>query len=339
MCNFVPVKPWLAFDLKGATANRRTLAARYLHQMAGNAISEAVPTAATSGMSQARPHRGGYPTLKDWEWMDVAMAVDVSEDDRLQIAQTIIADSQFLGVQGMLDYSLLVGIHRLPASLTQAEQDAQLDALCRAGGYASLERRKVYFFGIIDVLERYNFRWRMQRLVLVAAYHIICKSAAALGISALTPQDYAERFRTFMLYEALGLPRPHLSLCWPDKAGPAQEGRWIRPACGSEAEQGRGLGAIYSMEEILRPYLAYHKWGRLWQRRRRGLVEERIEALRSDYTRRIEFLESELKRRREASGLGLENEEADCRHPRAADGLATPDGAADRAATSSCTLR
>lgn len=33
MRNFMPVKPWLTFDLKGATANRRALAAHALHQI------------------------------------------------------------------------------------------------------------------------------------------------------------------------------------------------------------------------------------------------------------------------------------------------------------------
>ena len=323
MANFVPVRPWLAFDLKGATANRRTLAARSLHRLAGADVDEVsgggTPGAAGSAPSRRVKKQAAYGTLKDWEWMDIAMAVDVNESDRLHIAETIVGDSKFLASQGLLDYSLLVGIIRLPAHLNQAQSEARLEQLRAAGGYISLERQKAYFFGIIDVLEFYNLRWRMQRLVLVALYHLICKGADALGISALDPHDYAERFRTFMLYEVLGLPRPPAGGATGGGAGggtggagqrepgapglgPAQEGRWLRPGSGSEAEAGRGLGAIYSTEELLRPSLAYAKWGTLWQRRRRGLVEERIEGLRSDYTRRIEFLESELSRLQAATG-------------------------------------
>ena len=33
MRNFLPVRAWLTFDLKGATANRRALAARFLHEV------------------------------------------------------------------------------------------------------------------------------------------------------------------------------------------------------------------------------------------------------------------------------------------------------------------
>ena len=107
----------------------------------------------------------------------------------------------------MLDYSLLVGIHRLPPHLSQSERDARIAQLEQHGGFVSLERQKVYFFGIIDVLERYNLRWQIQRLVLTFGYHVLCRAPAALGISALTPPDYAERFRTFALVEALQLPR------------------------------------------------------------------------------------------------------------------------------------
>ena len=39
MRNFLPVRPWLAFDLKGATANRRALAAKLLHEMNAGATT------------------------------------------------------------------------------------------------------------------------------------------------------------------------------------------------------------------------------------------------------------------------------------------------------------
>ena len=63
MRNFLPARPWLVFDLKGATANRRALATRFLHQLGQGTRS------------------GGtaYGTLRDWEWMDIAMVIDVPE--------------------------------------------------------------------------------------------------------------------------------------------------------------------------------------------------------------------------------------------------------------------
>lgn len=308
MRNFMPARPWLVFDLKGATANRRGLAASKLHQVrndddvareqasapvsssvgssfsAGvdgvaallsprrqsssnglsNGSSTSVGAPAGSGNSGQRvtSSQVAYPTLRDWEWMDIAMAVDVSAEDKLRIAEAIAADASFLGTQGMLDYSLLVGIHRVSAHLTPRARDAQIELLCRHGGYASVERQKVYFFGIIDVLECYSLRWKMQRLVLNAGYHMMLRGPAAAGISALPPLEYADRFITFALHEAL-----HIADGTVD----------ITSLVGYSAE-------------------SYGKWRHLWQRRRRGLVNLRIEDDRKDHLRRIEELEREIER-------------------------------------------
>merc|ERR1712187_482749 len=110
-----------------------------------------------------------------------------------------------LSEQNLLDYSLLLGIHRLPETLSADKHKSEIHRLQAAGGpgaYVSLDRQKVYFFGIIDVLERYNLRWKMQNLVLRSVYCCACKEGAD-GISAMPPQDYGDRFRTFMDYEVL----------------------------------------------------------------------------------------------------------------------------------------
>ena len=61
MRNFLPVRAWLTFDLKGATAHRRALAARFLHGV------HAAADPATGSVA--------YGTLRDWEWLDIAMVV------------------------------------------------------------------------------------------------------------------------------------------------------------------------------------------------------------------------------------------------------------------------
>ena len=65
--------------------------------------------------------------------------------------------------------------------LSAHARDAQIAVLCRHGGFASVERQKVYFFGIIDVLERYSLRWKAQRLVLTAGYHLLMRAPDAAG--------------------------------------------------------------------------------------------------------------------------------------------------------------
>ena len=99
------MKLWLTFDLKGATANRRTLAARDLHQTAvGEVAASGSGSCRCSGSASASsaPSGGGHPshgTLKDWEWMDIAMAIDVSDDDKRRIADAVVSDANFLASQ------------------------------------------------------------------------------------------------------------------------------------------------------------------------------------------------------------------------------------------------
>lgn len=257
MRNFVPIKAWLTFDLKGATANRRALDPNCLHQIHPG----------------EEPGEGNaYGTLRDWEWMDIAMSVHLSDGDKAELYEMISADADFLSSQGLLDYSLLVGIHRLPRELTANQREERLNQLKAMGGYVSFDRQKVYFFGIIDVLERYSLRWRVQRAVLTAAYHLSCQGSAADGISALAPHEYADRFRTFVSSEVL-------------RISPAAAAAALSSAAAQAATSpGASPGTLRSNA----------RWGQLWRRQRRGLIRERIECESADQRRRIEELEEAI---------------------------------------------
>merc|ERR1719162_537893 len=126
------------------------------------------------------------------------MVVDISQEDKAALADTIAADAAFLSAQGLLDYSLLVGIHRLPRDLSPEQRESHVRDLRASGGFVSLDRQKIYFFGIIDVLERYSLRWRMQHACLTAGYWLTLKGVKADGISAMPPHEYADRFKTFV---------------------------------------------------------------------------------------------------------------------------------------------
>lgn len=274
MRNFLPVRQWLTFDIKGATANRRALAADLLHQI-----------------HAGEDPRGGaaWGTLRDWEWMDIAMVCDISDADKAALSEMIAADAAFLSAQGLLDYSLLVGIHRVPPQASQSEHDARLRELRSAGGYISVDRQRVYFFGIIDVLEHFSLRWRAQRAVLNAAYCLACKCAAAEGISAMPPHDYADRFRTFVTREVLQIEDsvPNGVPQGASRSAMARHSGCCLACCCSGRRCGQrmlGHGSLGSA----------NRWSQLWQRRRRGLVRERIEAERADHMRRIAELEAQV---------------------------------------------
>ena len=265
MRNFFPVRPQLSFDIKGATANRRALQTWELHQT--NTVA------------------GLYGTLRDWEWMDIGMTTDLEAHDAQRIWSMVCADCDLLQQQQVLDYSLLIGIYRPPASLLPQQKQALLQQLaqqCRGCGVVSRDRQKVYFFGIIDVLEKFTLRWRVQRAVLRLLYGLAMRSGSSDGISAMPPALYADRFRTFVAHEVLHMDgEPH------DE--PLDEGWRGGDWCGF-------CRRVFRLAAVRRGPRRGGKarWQQLWERRRRGLVRQRIDSEHSDYVARIKELEEKV---------------------------------------------
>ena len=125
------------------------------------------------------------------------------------------------------------------------------------------------------MLEAYSLRWKVQRIVLTAGYHLLLRGPDALGISALPPSDYAERFTAFMVHEVLQLPPASLPVM--------RNGLFADGAAGLQ----KPAASL--------PAYSLRRWRRLWQRRRRGLVKLRIEGDRLDHIRRIEEVRCRLR--------------------------------------------
>ena len=270
MRNFFPVRPQLSFDLKGATANRRALKTWELHQ--ANTVA------------------GMYSTLRDWEWMDIGMATDMEEGDKGRVWAMVCADTAFLQGQQLLDYSLLVGIYRPPAGLVPQQKQAALQRLaaqCRGTGVVSRDRQKIYFFGLIDVLERFTIRWRVQRAVLRLLYCLAMRWTSADGISAMPPPLYADRFRTFMAHEVLQMEHSSVREGAVDNGW--RGGLWLASLC-SLVRRLLGL----PMQERAARRGGRERWAPLWERRRRGLVKQRIDSEHEDQTARIKELEERV---------------------------------------------
>ena len=270
MRNCFPAPPQLSFDLKGATANRRALQTWELHGTAS--------------------HRTGrYGTLRDWEWMDTGMTTDLNDEDKAQLWRMVQADCDFLQRQNLLDYSLLLGIYRPPdRSMDPASKEALLQDLarrCRGCAFVSHDRQKVYFFGIIDVLEKFTLRWRVQRVVLRLLYGLAMRWGYADGISAMPPPLYADRFRTFMAHEVLHVEEP------PPEEPPDE--RYRAGSWWSQFKRWFGVGPPRR-----RPRSGgLARWQALWQRRRRGLVKQRIAMDHQDHIQRIKELEQHVQLR------------------------------------------
>ena len=238
------------------------------------------------------------------------MTTDLEELDKGRIWAMVCGDSEFLHRQHLLDYSFLVGIYRPPATLSVQQKQAllkQLSAQCHGTGVVSRDRQKVYFFGIIDVLEKFTIRWRVQRAILRLLYALSMRWFYSDGISAMPPALYADRFRTFVAYEVLQMeappPQPALDESWRAGQWCAELLALCRRLCGLPPQE---RGARRGGKE---------RWERLWDRRRRGLVKQRIVSEHDDQIARIKELEEHVSM--------LEYELATARgvHPKAA-GLA-----------------
>ena len=96
MANFVPVRPWLNFDLKGATANRRALATRFLHELQrGHGRPSAREPALPSAASEA-PRRAGCEAPP-------RRPVPLPRARRRSAVRAVVLDAARLGVDGHCD--------------------------------------------------------------------------------------------------------------------------------------------------------------------------------------------------------------------------------------------
>ena len=69
-------------------------------------------------------------------------------------------------------------------------------------------RGETYFLGVIDILECWKLRWRVQGAILKLFFRYVACSRwyNPGGITAIHPDDYAERFVEFFGIHVLGLP-------------------------------------------------------------------------------------------------------------------------------------
>ncbi len=122
---------------------------------------------------------------KDRDFLQDGMKLSVTEEDMQSLSRQIRCDTNFLRLSNSNNYSLLVGV--LPHS-SQA-----LPATCRR--YVSRDGRSVYQVGIIDILTAYNLKKKMENGI---------KSIfQGSEVSCVPPDQYADRFCTFMLTQVL----------------------------------------------------------------------------------------------------------------------------------------
>lgn len=86
-----------------------------------------------------------------------------------------------------MDYSLIIGIIRRRFPVTTLDNENYGINIGKLAG--TVEGPGTYFFGIIDVLQPWNWRKKLERFFKI---YFLFKDGA--GISAIEPDAYMERF-------------------------------------------------------------------------------------------------------------------------------------------------
>lgn len=130
--------------------------------------------------------RGGDGTTnKD---CDLKEKLALKDEDRVTLLSQLTSDATFLSNLNIMDYSLLLGIYHLDEGSTQDfELDTHFNILESSDG------DRLFFFGVIDILQSYNKKKKLERCFKTC---FLCKDGK--GISAINPKDYKKRFLEFI---------------------------------------------------------------------------------------------------------------------------------------------
>eukprot|EP00029_Vermamoeba_vermiformis_P008919 TRINITY_DN4299_c0_g2_i1.p1 TRINITY_DN4299_c0_g2~~TRINITY_DN4299_c0_g2_i1.p1 ORF type:complete len:675 (-),score=169.84 TRINITY_DN4299_c0_g2_i1:8-2032(-) len=122
--------------------------------------------------------------LKD---LDFNRKLNLTQDQRMEIRGILQRDVSFLCFHKSMDYSILLGIHKIDYNITPAEEIHGWTK--RHGVYLSYDETELYFIGVIDVLTIYNIKKKLERF-----FKVYVMLQDSKGISVTPPQRYAERF-------------------------------------------------------------------------------------------------------------------------------------------------
>lgn len=147
--------------------------------------------------------------LKD---LDFERDLHLSESTRQALVEQLAADSAFLKSMGIMDYSLLIGVHtchfeddisRASSEVGEKENTREGWNLAPLVGEPGPDgKTEVYFVGVIDILQEWDWEKKLER----AGKVLIGKSAR--GISAVAPRWYCRRFQARVAQLLLGGPPP-----------------------------------------------------------------------------------------------------------------------------------
>ncbi|KAE8969977.1 hypothetical protein PR003_g28581 [Phytophthora rubi] len=155
------------FDLKGNRDRRQAASATEIERL----------------IQDAKNREPIDQLLMDIDFLKISSGISLSDrNTRLQQDQ-LCSDFVFLASRGIIDYSILLGV-------CYAERNPHRTF---RNGITSHDQSDVFYLGIVDMLQRYNWRWTLQRWFLGL---LLCKDTH--DVSAVPADEYATRLADFV---------------------------------------------------------------------------------------------------------------------------------------------
>ncbi|KYQ89435.1 putative phosphatidylinositol phosphate kinase [Tieghemostelium lacteum] len=152
-------------------------------------------------------------TLKDMDFRNDKKRIQIQQSQLL--IEQLKKDSNFLSQLNIMDYSLLIGIHKNNININtstsnssnidsnliiQNEGNSQsvpsLDHISKLfeldGSVYSKSKEEIYYLGVIDILVEYTFSKKLAHFIKTIRY------GKEQEISTVSPNEYAIRFQKFM---------------------------------------------------------------------------------------------------------------------------------------------
>jgi hypothetical protein len=160
---------------------------------------------------------------KDVDFEKAKESIRVDGDIKEMLTAQIAADTKFLSENGIIDYSLLLGIHYIGGDPNAESLEVRRETSAESvgadvlalhtssnrsheavaqhqrylGGMLSSDKKCIYFLGIIDMFKTYDTRAKIE-------HHAKAMLYQRAGVSCCAPELYASRFVKFMKEAIVG---------------------------------------------------------------------------------------------------------------------------------------
>jgi tetratricopeptide (TPR) repeat protein len=134
-----------------------------------------------------------------WKDLDIQIgAIKLTHESKLELYRRVKSDCRFLQDNDIMDYSLLLGVHE--SSNTSSTSSGWYGEFHNI--VSSRDGSQIYIFGIVDILQRFNSRKQLEKVVksgmLKMRGRLVNTSIKNNKISVTQPKKYARRFEQFL---------------------------------------------------------------------------------------------------------------------------------------------